>query len=161
MDNPYIGDFLKCQKQEIKAMNKELGTDYTGYLDYLEANIGDDASFTIDELKALLKPAFYVKLAEREKKEWNGDFTISVDGLEKPVYIKDEGDFFTVWNKQGRVDVPRRLLNKFKRFLRDNRIEYEDNESILEEKGTLYEGELRGYFSKEDVEREIAKLEKR
>jgi hypothetical protein len=37
-------------------MNGESGTDYQGYLDYLEANIGDDAEFTMGELTALLKP---------------------------------------------------------------------------------------------------------
>ena len=43
MDNPNIENFLKRQKQIIESMNKKCGTDYTDYLDYLEANIGDDA----------------------------------------------------------------------------------------------------------------------
>jgi len=161
VDNPNIASFLKSQKPEIEEMNKEPGTDYTDYLDYLEANIGDDASFTMDELMALLKPVFHVELTEKEKKEWNEDFEVNIDELEKPVYIKDEGGFFTVWDKQGRVDIPVRLLKKFKIFLRDNHIEYEDDESILEKTGELYEGELRGYFSKEDVEKEIARLKKK
>ena len=80
----------------------------------------------MDELKALLKPKFKVKLNEKEKKEWDRDFEVSIDGLKKPVYIKDEGHFFTVWEKQGRVDIPVRLLDRFRKFLRDNRIEYED-----------------------------------
>jgi hypothetical protein len=57
IDNPNIANFLKRQKQIIKAMNKKCGTNYADYLDYLEENIGDDASFTVDELKALLRPA--------------------------------------------------------------------------------------------------------
>ena len=80
----------------------------------------------MDELKTLLKPKFKVKLYEKEKKEWDRDFEVSIDDLKKPVYIKDEGHFFTVWEKQGRVDIPVRLLDKFRKFLRDNRIEYED-----------------------------------
>ena len=80
----------------------------------------------MDELKALLKPKFKVKLYEKEKKEWDRDFEVSIDDLKRPVYIKDEGHFFSVWEKQGRVDIPVRLLDKFRKFLRDNRIEYED-----------------------------------
>ena len=80
----------------------------------------------MDELKTLLKPKFKVKLYEKEKNEWDRDFEVSIDDLKKPVYIKDEGHFFTVWEKQGRVDIPVRLLDKFRKFLRDNRIEYED-----------------------------------
>ena len=38
----------------IDRINKELGTDYRDYLSYLKDNIGDDASFTMEELKALL-----------------------------------------------------------------------------------------------------------
>ena len=80
----------------------------------------------MDELKTLLKPKFKVKLYEKEKKEWDRDFEVSIDDLKKPVYIKDEGHFFTVWEKQGRVDIPVRLLDKFRKFLQDNHIEYED-----------------------------------
>jgi len=58
IDNPNIENFLKRQKQIIESMNKKCGTDYADYLDYLEANIGDDASFTMDELKTLLRPRF-------------------------------------------------------------------------------------------------------
>ena len=55
-DNPNIESFLESQKRIIASMNRKCGTDYTDYFDYLRANIGDDASFTMDELKALLKP---------------------------------------------------------------------------------------------------------
>ena len=55
-DNPNIESFMESQKRIIASMNRKCGTDYIDYFDYLEANIGDDASFTMDELKALLKP---------------------------------------------------------------------------------------------------------
>ena len=55
-DNPNVQRFLAKQKLGIEELNTELGTEYKGYLDYLEDNIGDDADFTMDELKALLKP---------------------------------------------------------------------------------------------------------
>jgi hypothetical protein len=55
-DNPNVQRFLEKQKRAIEELNTELGTEYKGYLDYLEDNIGDDADFTMDELKALLKP---------------------------------------------------------------------------------------------------------
>jgi len=127
MDNPNIENFLKKQKKIIDPMNKKCGTDYADYLDYLEANIGDDASFTMDELKTLLRPRFQVKLNIKEKKEFDyEDYEIGSDDLERPVYIKDEGQFFTVWDKQGRVDIPVRLLDKFRKFLQDNHIKYED-----------------------------------
>ena len=126
IDNPNIEKFLKKQKQIIEITNDKCGTDYTDYLDYLEANIGDDASFTMDELKTLLRPRFQVELNEKEKEDWDRDFEVSIDDLKKPVYIKDEGHFFTVWDKQGRVDIPVRLLDKFRKFLQDNHIEYED-----------------------------------
>ncbi len=127
MDNPNIKVFLEKQKKIIDPMNKKCGTDYADYLDYLEANIGDDASFTMDELKTLLRPRFQVKLNIKERKEFDyEDYEIGLDDLERPVYIKDEGQFFTVWDKQGRVDIPVRLLDKFRKFLQDNHIEYED-----------------------------------
>ncbi len=55
-DNPNVQRFLAKQKLAIEELNKELGTKYQDYFDYLEDNIGDDADFTMDELKALLKP---------------------------------------------------------------------------------------------------------
>ncbi len=55
-DNPNVQRFLAKQKLGIEELNTELGTKYKGYLDYLKDNIGDDADFTMDELKALLKP---------------------------------------------------------------------------------------------------------
>jgi hypothetical protein len=54
--NPNVQRFLVKQKLGIEELNTELGTEYKDYLDYLEANIGDDADFTMDELKALLEP---------------------------------------------------------------------------------------------------------
>ena len=53
-NHPNVKHFLRKQNHMMHVMNKELGTDYKGYLDYLQANIGDDASFTMDELEALL-----------------------------------------------------------------------------------------------------------
>lgn len=53
-DNPNIKRFLREQQEMIDKINKELGTDYRDYLSYLEVNIGDDASFTMEGLKALL-----------------------------------------------------------------------------------------------------------
>ena len=127
IDNPNIKVFLEKQKKIIDSMNKKCGTGYADYLGYLEENIGDDASFTMDELKTLLRPRFQVKLNIKERKEFDyEDYEIGLDDLERPVYIKDEGQFFTVWDKQGRVDIPVRLLDKFRKFLQDNHIEYED-----------------------------------
>jgi hypothetical protein len=45
-DNPNVQRFLAKKKQTIEALNKELGTEYKDYFDYLEDNIGDDADFT-------------------------------------------------------------------------------------------------------------------
>ena len=113
----------------------------------------------MDELKTLLKPKFKVKLNKKEKKEWDRDFEVSIDDLKKPVYIKDEGHFFTVWEKQGRVDIPVRLLDKFRKFLQDNHIEYEDDE-MIDKIGDLLVAEQRGYLDKEDVGKEIKQLKK-
>ena len=125
-DNPSVKDFLAKQNRAIKVINKELGTDYKDYLDYLDANIGDDAEFTRTDLEALLRPRFEVRLLKKEKKAFNYEnFDIAVDELSKPVYIKDEGDFFTVWVRQGRVDMPVRLLKRFAAFLTDNSISYQ------------------------------------
>jgi len=55
-DNPNVQRFFAKQKLSIEALNKELGTKYQDYFDYLEDNIGDDASWTMKELKVLLKP---------------------------------------------------------------------------------------------------------
>ena len=107
-------------------MNQSLGTEYKDYFDYLEENIGDDAGFTTDELKALLQPRFEVTLLEKERNDFEYDyFDIAAEELIRPIYIKDEGDFFTVWNRDGRVDIPLRLLGKFTAFLRENNIPYQ------------------------------------
>ena len=125
-DNPNVQRFLAKQKQKINAINKSLSTDYKDYFDYLEDNIGDDADFTMEELKALLKPKFKIELSEEERTEFGyDDFALVVDDLIRPVYIKDEGDFFTVWDKDGRVDIPARLLGKFIAFLREFNVPYE------------------------------------
>ncbi len=126
-DDPHVKQFLGKQDQQIKVMNKDLGTKFRDYLDYLEANIGDDASFTMEELKGLLQPRFVIALDEQEKKEYCcEEFEIGIDELARPVYIKDEGDFFTIWDKDGRIDIPLRFLDEFRKFLRDNNVEYED-----------------------------------
>lgn len=125
-DNPDVKSFLRKQNRAINAMNKELGTDYKDYLDYLEANIGDDASFTMAQLETLLRSRFEVKLLKKERKQFAyDDFDIVVDELTKPVYIKDEGDFFTAWCKEGRIDMPVRLLKKFVAFLKENGVPYQ------------------------------------
>ena len=125
-NKPNVRDFLKKQNRAIQLMNRESGTDYRDYLDYLEANIGDDAEFTMAELEALLRPRFEVKLLKKEKKEFRyKDFDIAADELIKPAYIKDEGDFFTVWVRKGRIDIPVRLLKRFVAFLKENGIPYQ------------------------------------
>lgn len=43
-------------------MNRKLSTDYKDYLDYLEANIGDDAEFTMAELMGILRRGLHKKL---------------------------------------------------------------------------------------------------
>ena len=124
---PGVQRFIQEQDKQVKALNRELGTRYEGYLDYLEANIGDDASFTLEELKALLAPTFVVQLNEEEKAEYcYEEFEVNLGELVKPVYIKDEGDFFTVWGKEGRIDIPVRLLGKFREFLQEHRVQFED-----------------------------------
>jgi len=90
-DNLNVQGFLKKQDKEIAEMNKALGTKYQGYLNYLEANIGDDASFTMEELKVLLRPKFEIMLNTKEKKEFQYEnIEISISELNIPVYIKDE-----------------------------------------------------------------------
>ena len=124
--NPNVQRFLAKQKKAVEALNKEIDTGYKDYFDYLEDNIGDDADFTMDELKALLKLRFKIELSEEERAEFGyDDFGLFVDDLTKPVYVKDEGDFFTVWDKDGRVDIPVRLLRKFITFLKENKVPYE------------------------------------
>ncbi len=125
-NNSNVQRFLAKQKQMIEAMNQSLGTEYKDYFDYLEDNIGDDAGFTTDELKALLQPRFEVTLLEKERNDFEYDyFDIAAEELIRPVYIKDEGDFFTAWEKDGRVDIPVRLLKRFIAFLRENNVPYE------------------------------------
>ena len=126
-DEPGVRRFIQEQDKQVKALNRELGTRHEGYLEYLEENIGDDASFTLEELKALLKPVFLVRLNKEKKAEYcYEEFEVSLDELVKPVYIKDEGDFFTVWGKEGRIDIPVRLLGKFREFLKEHRVQFED-----------------------------------
>jgi len=55
-DNPNVQRFLAKQKEAMEALNKEIGSKYKDYFDYLVDNTGDDVDFTMDELKALLKP---------------------------------------------------------------------------------------------------------
>jgi hypothetical protein len=54
-DNPNVKDFLQKQNRVIRQMNRDSGMNYKDYLDYLEANIGDDAEFTMGELVGMLK----------------------------------------------------------------------------------------------------------
>jgi hypothetical protein len=116
-----IRRLLAQQKEQIHAMNQSIGTDYRDYLDYLEDNIGDDASWTMDQLQELLRPCFEVRLSKDEQDDYEYDsFLVNLDDLIKPVYIKDEGDFFSVWENQGRVDIPVRLLKSFLEWLKEN-----------------------------------------
>jgi len=125
-ENLNIQQFLAEQKRAIQAMNRSLGTRYRDYLDYLEDNSGDDADWSIDELKALLGPCFAVTLSKQEQSDYEGNgFEIILDELIKPVYIKDEGHFFSVWDKQGRVDIPVRLLKDFLGFLNEHGVAYQ------------------------------------
>lgn len=126
-DRPGVKRFLARQDEITKAMDKAPGADYEDYLDYLGANIGDDAEFTMVELNGLLGPSFLVRLSQEEKREYcYEEFEIRLDELMKPVYTKDEGSFFTVWSSDGRIDVPARFLEPFRRLLDENRVEYED-----------------------------------
>ena len=61
-DNSNVQRLLAKKKRAIEALNREIGTKYKDYLDYLEDNIGDDASFTMDELRGLLKTDSDVKI---------------------------------------------------------------------------------------------------
>lgn len=127
-DNRNIMEFIQKQNSQIEEFNKALDENYIDYFDYLESNIGDDASFSLAELKSLLNPGFEVKLTNKDKEEFEYDsFIIGVDELEKPVYIKDEGSFFSIWSKKERIDIPVRFLKRFIKFLKDNKI-YFNNE---------------------------------
>jgi len=55
-DNPNVQRLLAKKNRAIEALNREIDTAYKDYFDYLEDNIGDDADYTMDELKALLGP---------------------------------------------------------------------------------------------------------
>lgn len=126
-EHPNIRRFIQKQNEMVRAMDAELGTSYRGYREYLERNAGDDASFTIEELKALLKPVFVVRLNDEEKAEYcYEEFEVRLDELVKPVCIRDEAHFFTVWGKDGRIDIPVRLLDEFREFLGEHKVEFEE-----------------------------------
>jgi len=126
--HPNIRRFLQKQDDIVRAMNAKIGTKYRGYLEYLEANAGDDAPFTIEELKMLLEPCFSIELDEDEKRVFDYDEChILARDLVKPVRIKDEGNFFSVWSKDGKIDVPVRFLEDFRQFLWQNRIAYSES----------------------------------
>jgi hypothetical protein len=55
-DNSNVQRLLAKKKRAVEALNREIGTAYKDYFDYLEDNIGDAADYTMDELKALLEP---------------------------------------------------------------------------------------------------------
>lgn len=87
-NHPNVKAFLRKQNKAIRLMNEESGSDYHDYLDYLQANIGDDAGITMAESEALLRPLFKIKLSNIERKEFEyKDFGIAVDKLTKPVCI--------------------------------------------------------------------------
>ena len=52
--------------------------------------------------------------------------SIGIDDLLKPVHIKDEGGLFSVWAKGEKIDIPSRFLSRFRKFLRQNGVEFED-----------------------------------
>jgi hypothetical protein len=53
-DNPNVKKHIEKQQGWIEELNEEFNMNYKDYLDYLEQNIGDDASYTMDELKELI-----------------------------------------------------------------------------------------------------------
>ena len=59
-DSEGVRHFLRRQMKEMDALRRTVGTAYRDYLEYLEANIGDDAEFTMAELNGLLRPRFLV-----------------------------------------------------------------------------------------------------
>ncbi len=125
-DNPNIRKIIAEENQKNKRLNDELGEDYKDYFDYLERNSGDDANITMAQLKGLLKPRFTIELSKDERKDFEYKrLSIAIDDLDKPVYIKDEGDFFTTWDKNERIDIPLRFLKRFVKFLEDNNIAYD------------------------------------
>lgn len=65
-DEPGVKRFLAEQDQQIRALNRELGTRYEGYLEYLEANIGDDASFYAGGVEGSAEPGVH-GAAERRR----------------------------------------------------------------------------------------------
>lgn len=134
-DRPGVQNFLRKEDQAIGALNKALGSDYRDYLDYLERNPGDDAEFELPDLEALLAPAFVVRLKETEKREYCcNEFHLGLSELMRPVYIKYQDKCFTVWTKNGQVDVPLRLLDEFRQFLDENQIWHEDELEVARRK---------------------------
>jgi hypothetical protein len=54
INNPKVRQHIKDQQEWIDDLN-ERGFNYKDFLDYLEKNIGGDASYTEEELRELLK----------------------------------------------------------------------------------------------------------
>ena len=54
-DREGVQEFVKEQDEAVEEMDKEGGTAYEGYADYLERNPGDDADVTMEELRMLLR----------------------------------------------------------------------------------------------------------
>lgn len=53
-EHPNVRRLLAEADREMAELNRELGTDYDGYLDYLEGNGGDDAACTMDQMEGLV-----------------------------------------------------------------------------------------------------------
>ncbi len=53
-EHPSVRRLLAEADREMAELNRELGTDYEGYLDYLKRNRGDDAACMINQLNALV-----------------------------------------------------------------------------------------------------------
>jgi hypothetical protein len=100
-NNPNIKEIIEEQNQCIQQLNANAGKDYKDYFDFLKRKSSDDAGITMAQLKGLLKPRFTIELSKDERKDFEYQrLSIAIDDLEKPVKIKDEGDFFTIWEKR-------------------------------------------------------------
>lgn len=73
---------------------------------------------------------FQVKLTAQEQKEFTvhglAIVNIGASALVTPVYIKDEGYFFSIWTKaDNRIDIPLRYIKPFLKWLDENKMRYE------------------------------------
>jgi len=70
---------------------------------------------------------FLIRLSDAEKKGYcYEEYAVELADLSRPVHIKDEGDFLSVWGRYGRIDMPVRFLGPLRRFLRTNGVAFQD-----------------------------------